>query len=240
METAIAVYEAPIGALNPDGTWGIEFEDLTLLECDFQGEATRAVSRFTASPGPTGKRYYVQIGGRNGASGELHVTFDCDGGCPPENDNVAQAWTAPIGYEQTTDTRAATIETNEALPCGSMGKTIWYQLPVPTAGEFRVTTAGSNFPTVIAVYKVDQVSPPGGLSGAACVSVDGLTFSTDGVSSYYIQIGGADGAGGTLVTRVDCVAGCQATSPPGGASGGGGVVGPDTGSGGYLPAARRH
>jgi hypothetical protein len=42
-----------------------------------------------------------------------------------------------------------------------------------------------------------------------------------------------------LQTRVDCVRGCEATSPPGGiAYPGGTVVGPDTGSGGYLPGAR--
>jgi hypothetical protein len=133
MDTAIAVYEAPVGVFSPEGNYAASFDDLREIACEPGAAGADARVVFAASPG---HRYYVQVGGRDGASGDLHVTISCDGGCPPDNDNQAQAWTAPIGYRQFTDTRATT-EPGESKPCGN-GKTIWYHLPLPSLGEFMV------------------------------------------------------------------------------------------------------
>ncbi len=234
-DTAISVYEVP---LDFDAPLPASFGDLDRIRCDAGGAGVRVRTGFTAV---AGKRYYVQVGGRNGASGDLHVTISCDGGCPPENDNLAQAWYAPIGYRQVTDTRAATTEPGESLPCGTMGKTIWYRLDVPAPGDYRITTVGSDFATAIAVYAIKGFSPPGGVDLAECVASDTLTFNAQAGVGYLIQIGGVAGAGGMLQTLVECVRGCDVTSPPGSIAGppnGGAIAGPDTGSGGYLPRAR--
>jgi len=234
LDTAISVYEVPLYLGSPLAS---PFDDLDRIKCDPGGAGVRVRTGFTAV---SGKRYYVQVGGRNGASGDLHVTISCEGGCPPENDNLAQAWSAPIGYQQFTDTRAATTEPGESLPCGTMGKTIWYRLDQAASGDYRIATEGSDFATAIAVYTIKGISPPGGLDQVACVASDTLTFNVQPGVSYLIQIGGVAGAGGMLQTRIDCVRGCEITSPPGGiAYPGGAVAGPDTGSGGYLPGARR-
>jgi hypothetical protein len=239
MPTAIAVYEAPM-TYSPDGSLGASFDALRRVACDSGDGGSRAVSRFTASARPEGTRYYVQIGGRDGASGELHLTISCDGGCPPDHDNLAAAYYAPVGYEQFTDTRAATMEPDESRPCGNIGKTIWYRLDGAAPGDYGIRTNGSDYPTVIAVYRNDGFSPPGGLVSLGCSVAGAMTISVEPGFAYYIQIGGVDGSGGGLMARVDCISGCEVTSPPGGAiPGAGGVSGPDTGSGGYLPGARR-
>jgi hypothetical protein len=242
--TAITVYEARLELeYGPEGLPIVDFGDLNEVGCapGIDGPARIA---FTATPGdpPAGRRYYVQVGARGDTSGDLHVTISCDGPCPPENDYMSSGWYAPVGYEQATDTRAATVEPNEPLPCGNIGKTVWYHLGGAAPGDYRISTANSDFPTVIAVYRITSVSPPGGATDVvACLADNELTFEVEAGVGYVIQIGGLDGRGGNLSTRFDCVAGCELTSPPGGAipqSGGGGVVGPDTGSGGYLPGAR--
>jgi hypothetical protein len=238
MPAAIAVYEAPL-VYSPDGSLGASFDALRRLRCDVAEGGAGAVSRFTAV---SGTRYYVQVGGRDGATGDLAVMVSCDGGCPPDNDNVQQAWYPPFGFEQLIDTRAATLSPGEPQPCGNIGKTIWYRMDGPAAGEYRVTTAGSDYRTAIAVYRTEGWSPPDGLVSLGCSTSGAMTVSAESGSVYYIQVGGIDGAGGALMTRVDCVEGCAATSPPGGIgvlSAGGSLVGPDTGSGGYLPRARR-
>jgi hypothetical protein len=235
LDTAVSVYEVPLYFSIPQAR---PFDDLDRITCDPGGAGVRVRTGFTAV---AGKRYYVQVGGRNGAAGDQHVTISCEGGCPPENDNVALAWYASIGYQQATDTRAATTEPGESLPCGTMGKTVWYRLDPFALGDYRITTEGSDFATAISVYTIKGFSPPGGLDQVACVASDELTFSVQPGIGYLIQIGGVAGVGGMLQTRVDCVRGCEVTSPPGGISGppnGGGVIGPDTGSGGYLPGAR--
>jgi hypothetical protein len=237
-DTAIAVYEAPVGVYSPEGNYAASFGDLRQLACEPGAAGADARVVFGALPG---HRYYVQIGGRNGASGELHVTISCDGGCPPDNDNVAQAWYVPLGYTQSFDTRAATTEPGEDAPCGGIGKTVWFRLDGATPGDYRVANDGSDFATATAVYRSDGVSPPGGVVGIGCSASGTMSFAVEAGYAYYIQIGGRDGASGTLQTRVDCIAGCEPTSPPGGitSGAGGSIGGPDTGSGGYLPSARR-
>jgi hypothetical protein len=177
----------------------------------------------------------------------LGFEISCEGPCPPENDNIAAAWYPSFGFPVMADTRAATLEAGEERPCGNIGNTVWYRFDAAQAGEFRISTAGSDFSTVLAVYEFEGVSPPGGARNVACVEGTDLNLHASAGHSYLLQVGGAGGAGGILQARIDCDASvCQSWVYPvdtgqggGGPMAGGSIGGPDTGSGGYLPGARR-
>ena len=239
-DTEIAVYEAPLYG----GEYGASpFDSMTRIACASDGSGNRARATFDAQPN---KRYYVQIGGRGGATGQLGVEISCNGPCPAENDMVGGALYAFAPFSHTIDTRATTTEPDEPLPCGNMGKTVWYRIDAGAGAEFTISTAGSDFPTVIAAYETPPwTSPPGGSSGPSdvgCLVGDTLEYAGAAGSSYLIQVGGVDGASGSLQLSIDCepADSCRQQVYPvdtgqGGIAGvpGGSVSGPDTGSGGH-------
>jgi hypothetical protein len=237
-DTAIAVYEVSPSQGYPSGQQTEEWYGLlTRTACFEGGPGERARESFIAEPG---KRYYVQIAGRGAASGNLGVRISCDGPCPAENDMMAAAWYAYPPYTHYVDTRATTTEAGEPLPCGNMGKTVWYRFDTSGNDEVTISTAGSDFPTVIAAYTMDSPSPPGGLTNVAC-STDGTLTLDANATHYWVQVGGADGASGALNLSINCAV-CAIPAGQGGGGviyAGGSVVPPDTGSGGYLPGARR-
>lgn len=230
-DTAIAVYRAPgMDTAAP-------YEGITRVACFAGGTGERARAEFDL---PARETLFVQIGGRNGSGGELNVNADCIGGCPPANDSIlAPEWTyAP--YQVYTRTVGATLEPDEPLPCGDIGKTVWYFVPPNQYDEFTVRTNDSTFDTVIAVYEQTGMSPPGGIENIGCTTERAFSFEPKEGIGYLVQIGGVSGASGDLLVSFDCGPGC------GGQGGGGGpfpvpggVVGPDTGNGGYLPASSR-
>ena len=242
-DTAIAVYELPI--YQP-----ADFATMQPIACDGGGAGERASVAWTAMPS---KRYLVQVGGRGGASGDLVLQAACNPFCPPENDNQAASWYLGPGYVQSVDVRGATIEAGEPSPqCGAMDHTVWYRIEPAVAGAstWRINTAGSSFAPQIAVYTIEGLSPPGGgLSSLAASCGGSLTFETTRDHAYYIQVGALMGKpGGQLELHAECSGQCGTDgvvgpdNPGTGGGGGaasGGVNPPDTGSGGYLPGARR-
>jgi hypothetical protein len=134
---------------------------------------------------------------------------------------------------------------------------------VDTVSLIAVAT---EFSPVIAVYEVDYAispSPPGAFGELGCsVGAAGeyltLTFNTEPFTNYYVQFGGEDGAGGILNVLLSCQRdpnqspcnfgliepietgdGGQGLPGTGGDTApdtGGSIIGPVTGSGGYLPS----
>ena len=119
----------------------------------------------------------------------------------------------PIGvtFTELRDTSEATLHGGEAQPCGNVGATVWYRLDVPASPEgyptISVDTVGSDFDTAVAVYRADG---PGStpLSGSTLLSCDAdgsqsmALFTTTSGDTYFIQVGGQDGATGTLDVNV--------------------------------------
>jgi len=144
---------------------------------------------------------------------------------PPANDNVANA---PFVYVDAasprqvyaTDTTGATLEPGEARPCGNIGATVWYYLAPYQAVAVTVDTAASNFDTVLAVWELaaDVVpSPPGGGSLVGCDdngagTQSRLSFLAEAGHLYWLQAGGANGAGGALELGVACDPACPPTN----------------------------
>jgi hypothetical protein len=234
-DTAVAVYD---GNYGPDG-------QPTRIGCDPGGPGRRARDKWALTSDVTNN---VQVGGRNGAGGQLSVQADCAlRRCPPGNDNANSAWFASPEYVDIQDISGATLEAGEQRPCGNIGTTVWYNLVPIGGGRITISTAGSDFVTAIALYSFEGFSPPGGVAYADCSTTGTLHLTPRAGSGYLVQVGGADGATGQLQLHITCEGDCapppQPISPldggPGTGNGGqpgGAISGPDTGTGGYLPA----
>jgi hypothetical protein len=213
--------------------------------------------------------YAIQVGGVGGETGRLRVHVACSpGGCAPPNDDIRTATrVSDTPYVQNgIDTMAAGVEADEPLPCGNVGKTVWYRFDTyDDAGDaVSVVATSADFAPVIAAYKIDSTSgafsPPGAFALLECLfepdeDFPGLAVTTEPFTSYYIQIGGADDTGGSLGVLVSCGetpcgfsgaslegidtgvdegAGTEVATPAAGST----IVGPESGSGGYLHPAR--
>jgi hypothetical protein len=195
---------------------------LDFLTCN--DDAFTTSQSHVAFDGQAGVTYYIQAAGRDGAAGNLRIYADCLPACPPANDNVSSAANVEryaIPYRSTRVTNGATLEPGEPQPsCAPMGATVWYRVISHQTLTLRASTVGSDFDTVIAVYRQDNVvpSPPGGLSQVACNDnasggTSDVTFTAEGGIVHWVQVGGrvtASGAPatGNLVLGIDCVPAC--------------------------------
>jgi Calx-beta domain/Metallo-peptidase family M12B Reprolysin-like len=121
---------------------------------DFDGLTSRVV--FDATAGTT---YRVAVDGfRNtpgggAATGNVRLNWNLSVAAPP-NDNFANAQTITGAAGAATGTNmAATKEPGEPNHAGNLGgSSIWYNWQAPSDGDVTLTTAGSDFDTLLAVY----------------------------------------------------------------------------------------
>lgn len=126
----------------------------------------------------------------------------------PANDNRAAAELIATGPATRTGTNAgATLEAGEPRPCGGMAATVWYLYTGIPSGATTVDTAGSNYDTVLAIYRYDAVSDSLVLVGCND-DAPGLglrsrvSFTSSLGQLYYIQVGGYFGGQGNIVLNV--------------------------------------
>jgi hypothetical protein len=122
-----------------------------------------------------------------------------------------------LGYAPNTadhSTAGFGLDTGEAQPCGSIGGTIWYSFTTPDSsppigGMLTVDTAGSDFDTVVALY-TGPLPPatPGEMTPVSCddngAGPGKLTWAPAYGTTYYIQVGGHNGAMGNLHLALVC------------------------------------
>ncbi|MDP9238267.1 MAG: hypothetical protein M3P30_12895 [Chloroflexota bacterium] len=240
-DTAIAVYQTPESLSPPGG--GI------LTQCALSAAGVRADVHVEVATDAT---IYVQIGSQNGApGGALSFAATCVPVCPPPNDNSVHAqFVYTPTFEMTVDTTGATLEPGEPRPCGDVGATVWYHIHAPVDARVRISTDGTQFPTVLAVYEPRSPSPEGGADQIGCNDAAGgaaLELAITADHDYLVQAGGVGGAKGMLTFHFTCLTECPASGPAIGGGGGfisdgpetgGAITLPNTGSGGYLPDAR--
>jgi len=132
----------------------------------------------------------------------------------PANDNFANAIaitsmvTDPV--VAVTDTPGATTEAGEPSPCGGIASTVWYSWTIPAGdGHITLDTFGSNYDTVLAVYRGNSVNAltlvsPSGCNDDFASLQSAVWFDYDnlGTSTYWIQVGGFGGATGNLVINL--------------------------------------
>lgn len=202
IETVGSSYDTVVAAFT-----GSSLGSIASVACNDDIASGNYQSRisFSASAGTT---YRIQAGGYNGATGSLTLKViapsapSCSG---PSNNcfSTAQAFTSkPQTWTQSTN--GATLESGEPRPCGSIGDTVWYRYSQSTTGSVAFDTIGSGYDTVLAAYTGSSLSS---LSNVACNDdYSGLqsrvAFTATAGTTYWIQVGGYNGASGSLTLRV--------------------------------------
>lgn len=115
---------------------------------------------------------------------------------------------APVGGftgTQIFSTYGAAKEPGEPNHCGEPGgASYWFAYQSPANGRLSVTTTGSAYDTVLAVYSgPDPVTSFSQLSCAACANATGpgnevVEFDTVGGTIYYLAVDGVGGASGVV------------------------------------------
>jgi hypothetical protein len=148
-----------------------------------------------------GTTYYFQIGGMYGDGGSLILYLEG----PPENDDFANAvQISAIPFNHYVDTTRAGLEAAEPTPSCAQGysfdKTVWYAYTPAQAGSFAAHVEAW-FTTALAVYtgsSLDQLTQ----IDSRCWG-DWLTFQAEAGTTYYFQIGGRYGDGGSLTLYLE-------------------------------------
>lgn len=90
---------------------------------------------------------------------------------PPANDHSSFATSASMPFSEVVGTISeATIQPDETQPCigGTGERSVWYRVVVPQGGTLEVDTTGSNYDTVISVWRVLQNIGPVGFANLDC------------------------------------------------------------------------
>lgn len=169
------------------------------------GDATSRVTHEVSS----GTAYRIAVDGFGGATGNAYLSITYS--APPANDDFADALVisgASVGRGSDSNL-AATKETGEPDHAGNPGgSSVWYRWAAPGAGTVTISTYGSDFDTLLAVYTGSSVS---GLTPVASNDDDpvygccssSVTFATSPSTVYRIAVDGLGGAQGTIVFALD-------------------------------------
>ncbi len=127
---------------------------------------------------------------------------------PPTNDNFTNS-TRLFGDTNfvMASNVGATREAGEPLHCGNVGgSSVWFLWRAPYSGRFIVSTVGSDFDTLLAIYKGSSLS---GLNSVASnddaqmnVRASWLTINAINNEEYYIAVDGFNGASGNIVLTI--------------------------------------
>ena len=125
-------------------------------------------------------------------------------GAIPDNDNFATR-IALLGTNVTTtgSNLGATLEPGELDPSFLGGRSVWWSWTAPADGAVTITTAGSSFDTLLAVYTGDT------LSNLTFVTFNDretntsiVTFNVVAGTVYQISVDGAIGTAGNIVLHL--------------------------------------
>jgi hypothetical protein len=124
---------------------------------------------------------------------------------PPANDDFAAAeeLTGRVDFAEGTNAEATKEEPTEPDHAGNVGgASIWFRWTAPADGQATVSTCGSGFNTLLAVYIGDQLPPPP-LTGVAenndsCGQQSEVTFGATAGTTYRIAVDGFDGDRGNV------------------------------------------
>lgn len=145
-----------------------------------------------------GEVYWIAIDGAMEAVGTTLLTWMTN----PFNDNFVNFRTLPSPQGSFTgNSTGATLEIGEQPPvAGDVTNTVWFAWAPDDSGEVTIDTIGSEFNTVLAIYKGNELADltlvasdddSGGDDGTSQV-----TFEAFAGDRYRILIGGREGAGG--------------------------------------------
>jgi hypothetical protein len=176
-------------------------------------------------PASAGTTYQIAVDGYNGGGGAAmgNVTLDWNwnpSSPVPGNDNFSNGQTINGYCSSTTGTNlAATKESGEPDHAGNGGgASVWYVWTAPFSSQATVTTAGSDFDTLLGVYtgssvgSLTLVASNDDASGSDQTS--SVTFNAVAGTTYRIAVDGYDGPSHGLHEGHIVLNWCQTTPPP--------------------------
>ena len=154
-----------------------------------------------------GEVYFVAVDGARGAEGAIVLNYalnGLDGGSDSFGDAVALQGSANV---TTGSNSGATAQPREPDHAGIRGgKSIWWRWRAPVSGQAIVTTLGSDFDTLLAVYRgrslrrVTEIASND--DGPNMGSQSLVQFDAKAGITYRIVIDGVDGAEGNITLTV--------------------------------------
>jgi hypothetical protein len=169
--------------------------------CGWQSEVTVSVI--------AGNSYLIEIGGYGSHTGQGVLNFIWEEQ-QYLNDNCQNA-------QQIGNVTNLPFDTTEATFDGpglcTHGPNIWYVYTAPCSGQATVSTCGSSFDTVLAVYSGSACNPNSsrliGCNDDACGHQSELTFNVESGSQYLIEVGGYDNLTGQGILNISCEGGAE-------------------------------
>ena len=201
-DTTVSVYTGP------------DLANLALVGCnDDTGSGLQSAINFPVQKNTT---YRIQVGSVELLSAGT-LTIDVFWGTPPVNDNRNNALIASPSYTNSQDTTVATMEAGEPDSCGGavIGRTVWYRYTPAQTGNVTISTFGSDFDTILAVYTIPVVD----LVQLICNDDSGpptseVQFVAQAGVTHWIQAGGFWGSSGSLTVSVSQAVSATATPTP--------------------------
>ena len=138
----------------------------------------------------------------------LRAALTAMGSAAPANDNCSGSVTIGVGNTGVLSTAAATTST-PAFGCGSGGKDLWYRYTTNCAATvtFHTCSASTNFDTVLQVYRgsctsLTSLGCNDDWTGCSSTSRSRVQVTVTGATTFFIRVGGYNGASGSFVLNV--------------------------------------
>jgi subtilisin family serine protease len=174
---------------------GVSVSNLSKIASDDDsGEGARSLVTFDAA---AGSDYHIAVDGYDGAFGhiQLKVVLEVPPARPSNDDFENAAALAGATVEARGTNHGATRQSGEPDHAGnSGGESVWWTWCAPADGRVTVTTAGSDFDTLLAVYQGDSLTNLSPLAGNDQDPTGGMTsrlaFSAISGQSYSVAVDG--------------------------------------------------
>jgi hypothetical protein len=220
-DTVVAAYSGFCGSLT-----NITCNDDNTGQCGTLDNPTRrdAYIEFAVT---RGTRYYIQVGGFGGTNGSGLLNFGITGCSAPSNNacgNAALVGDGAFPFStvcSSTDGFVDTATGCTAFGYQQTGSDIWYQYVASCTGDINASICGfdRSYDTRIALYAGCPSGPNQSIacSDDSCGAGSSLTWAATRGVSYWVRVGGFNGAQGTGTLVINPVRpandSCSAATP---------------------------
>ena len=172
---------------------------------DDAGGARTSQATFNAI---AGQAYQIAVDGYGGVAGDVALSLSlAGGGAGPANDSFASAAVLTGASTSATGRNSgATAQAGEPAHAGfAAARSVWWTWTAPSTGPATVSTAGSDFDTVLAVYTgtdVAGLTPVGSDDQSGGNNTSRLTFNAGAGTMYRIAVDGYQGSVGNVALSV--------------------------------------
>jgi subtilisin family serine protease len=181
---------------------GNSVESLTLIAGNDDSDGLTSAVQFTAT---AGQSYQIAVDGYSGASGAILLQITPTVGVP--NDQFTSRSVLPTTALATTGSNAgATKESGEPYHAGnSGGASVWWTWTAPSNGLVAISTLGSTFDTLLAVYTgpaVNLLSPIASNDDSGDTLTSRVQFLATAGTTYQIAVDGYSGRVGNIQLNI--------------------------------------